>query len=214
MWDWVSLSDSHVSKLPPVFTRDGSSTGQLVSTLYTPRNGKQSSSDCLTSLILNPHNVFQIITGSSDGFLRVWDYLDATLLKSIDVGQPILHLCAHEKHNDYVFASVTQRKENRNCGGIRGKIIMASVIGLYSSYTVPIFLSVIGGQDRIVPGPLVWADGRNPLEPSLSLEYYAVVLIAAVFLFASLSWMLSARKWFHGPIKNVDPSIDEETRSE
>ncbi|THV07517.1 WD40 repeat-like protein [Dendrothele bispora CBS 962.96] len=142
MWDWVSLSDSHVSKLPPVFTRDGSyffslagssvkifssSTGQLVSTLYTPRNGKQSSSDCLTSLILNPHNVFQIITGSSDGFLRVWDYLDATLLKSIDVGQPILRLCAHEKHNDYVFASVTRRKEDRNCSDNNAVVLRISL---------------------------------------------------------------------------------------
>ncbi|THV08672.1 amino acid transporter [Dendrothele bispora CBS 962.96] len=111
----------------------------------------------------------------------------------------------------------------------------ASVIGLYSSYTIPIFLSVIGGQDRIVPGPfslgrwskpigavavawvsfvmimLLFPPGQTTTADDMN---YAVVLIAAVFLFASLSWVLSARKWFHGPIKNVDPSIDEEKRSE
>ena len=33
---------------------------------------------------------------------------------------------------------------------------------------------------------------------------YAVVLIMAVFIFASLSWIFSARKWFVGPISNLD----------
>ncbi|KAK7465414.1 NET1-associated nuclear protein 1 [Stygiomarasmius scandens] len=127
-WDWVSLTDSHVSNALPVFTRDGSyffsiggssvkifssSTGQLVSTLHSPRTDKQPSSDLLTSLILNPHNAFQIITGSSDGFLRVWDYLDASLLKTFDIGQPILHICAHEKHKDFVFVAVSRKKEDK-----------------------------------------------------------------------------------------------------
>lgn len=35
---------------------------------------------------------------------------------------------------------------------------------------------------------------------------YAVVIIMAVFVFASVSWMVSARKWFTGPIVNVDDS--------
>ena len=33
---------------------------------------------------------------------------------------------------------------------------------------------------------------------------YAVVIVMAVFIFASVSWVLSARKWFHGPIRTVD----------
>ena len=33
---------------------------------------------------------------------------------------------------------------------------------------------------------------------------YAVVIIMAVFVFASLSWVLSARKWFKGPVRTVD----------
>ncbi|KIK65105.1 hypothetical protein GYMLUDRAFT_240422 [Collybiopsis luxurians FD-317 M1] len=35
---------------------------------------------------------------------------------------------------------------------------------------------------------------------------YAVVMIGGVFVFASTWWMLSAKKWFHGPITNVDGS--------
>jgi hypothetical protein len=43
---------------------------------------------------------------------------------------------------------------------------------------------------------------------------YAVVLVLPVFLFASLSWIFSARKWFTGPIKNVDEttSLDVEEK--
>lgn len=35
---------------------------------------------------------------------------------------------------------------------------------------------------------------------------YAVVIILGVIIFASMSWVLSAHKWFHGPIKNIDTS--------
>lgn len=35
---------------------------------------------------------------------------------------------------------------------------------------------------------------------------YAIVIIMAVFIFSSFWWIVSARKWFHGPIKNVDDS--------
>ena len=33
---------------------------------------------------------------------------------------------------------------------------------------------------------------------------YAAVIVLAVFIFAAASWMLSARKWFVGPLPNVD----------
>ena len=39
---------------------------------------------------------------------------------------------------------------------------------------------------------------------------YAVVIVMAVFIFASISWLVSARKWFTGPITNVD---DEDSPS-
>lgn len=39
---------------------------------------------------------------------------------------------------------------------------------------------------------------------------YAVVIIAAVFVFASVSWVVSAHKWFTGPIKNIDRTTSTE----
>ena len=33
---------------------------------------------------------------------------------------------------------------------------------------------------------------------------YASVIVLAVFIFAAASWMLSARKWFVGPLPNIN----------
>ncbi|KAJ3787132.1 WD40-repeat-containing domain protein [Lentinula aff. detonsa] len=119
---WISLTDSPPSKSPPVFTQDGSyyfalvgssvkifatSTGQLVSTLSAPLSATGASSE-LTSVVLNPQNIFQIVTGSLDGVIRIWDYLDATLIRTLDIAQPIHHICAHEKHQDVIFATVSR----------------------------------------------------------------------------------------------------------
>lgn len=32
---------------------------------------------------------------------------------------------------------------------------------------------------------------------------YAVVIVMGVFFFSALSWIISARKWFHGPVPNI-----------
>ena len=36
---------------------------------------------------------------------------------------------------------------------------------------------------------------------------YAAVLVLGVFLFAGGSWVLSARKWFVGPLPNVGVDV-------
>ena len=33
---------------------------------------------------------------------------------------------------------------------------------------------------------------------------YAVVIIMGVFIYAGLHWVISARRWFKGPVKTVD----------
>lgn len=37
----------------------------------------------------------------------------------------------------------------------------------------------------------------------LSVDY-TIVIIMAVFIFASVWWVVSARKWFKGPVKTVE----------
>ncbi|EMD40265.1 hypothetical protein CERSUDRAFT_110871 [Gelatoporia subvermispora B] len=103
----------------------------------------------------------------------------------------------------------------------------AAVIGLYTSYVTPIFLRITSGRDTLVPGPFTLGRWYMPigiiacawvsfivvllLFPSSSSTTadtmnYAVVIVMAVFVFASASWILSARKWFTGPISNVGNS--------
>ncbi|KAJ3876596.1 amino acid/polyamine transporter I [Lentinula edodes] len=101
----------------------------------------------------------------------------------------------------------------------------SAVIGLYTSYTFPIFLSVIGGREKITPGPFTLGRLSKPIgwiavtwvtfivimllfppgsRTTGSDMNYAIVIMGAVFVFATAWWMFSAKKWFHGPIKNVD----------
>ncbi|KAG6901218.1 hypothetical protein C0995_015206 [Termitomyces sp. Mi166 len=122
-WEWSYLTDPSASKVPPIFTKDGKyffslvgssvkihsvATGQVVSTLSAPRSTSNAvSSDLLTAAILNPHNSFQLITGSLDGRLVVWDYVEAILLQTIVLSQPIHYICAHESWRDTVFVAAS-----------------------------------------------------------------------------------------------------------
>ncbi|KAF8899035.1 WD40 repeat-like protein [Infundibulicybe gibba] len=122
-WDWSYLTDSSTSKVPPIFTKDGSYffslvgasvkiystlTGQVVSTLSAPCNAGGEGPSDLTCAILNPSNAFQLITGSLSGHLMIWDYLDAALLQVIKVGQPVHLICAHQDFKDTVFVAVAR----------------------------------------------------------------------------------------------------------
>ncbi|KNZ72740.1 hypothetical protein J132_01944 [Termitomyces sp. J132] len=101
----------------------------------------------------------------------------------------------------------------------------ASVIGLYTSYATPIFLRITSGRHRFVPGPfnlgpcsipvgtiavawvsfivvvLFFPPGQVPTAQEMN---YAVVLIMSVFILSSTSWVISAHKWFRGPIGNIN----------
>ena len=85
----------------------------MVSTLSSSPVGSSASrvasgeghTDLITAAILNPENPFQLLTASLDGDIKVWDFLDAVLLRTIRIGQPISHICAHQKFLGQVFVS-------------------------------------------------------------------------------------------------------------
>jgi len=103
----------------------------------------------------------------------------------------------------------------------------SAVIGLYTSYAMPILLRITSGRNKLVPGPfslggwympigtiavawvsfiivlLVFPPGSSVTAQNMN---YAVVIIMSVFIFASVYWIVSARHWFTGPVKNVDES--------
>jgi amino acid transporter len=101
----------------------------------------------------------------------------------------------------------------------------AAVIGLYTSYAAPILLRITSGRNKLIPGPFSLGRWYMPIgiiavswvvfivvlllfPPSQSVTApkmnYAVVIVMGVFIFASISWVVSARKWFIGPVKTID----------
>jgi amino acid transporter len=113
-------------------------------------------------------------------------------------------------------------------------VVSVCVIGLYLAFLIPIYLRLRMG-DRFVPGP--WTLGRKykvlgwiavieitvisiyfilPITPTgvpgnegftwLSVNY-APIVIGGTLVLVGLWWLLSARKWFTGPIRNVDEAV-------
>ncbi|KZO95924.1 WD40 repeat-like protein [Calocera viscosa TUFC12733] len=122
-WDWVSLLDAKTSDHPAIFTKDArffflpsgtsvhihsASTGEVVSTLAAPHSPGKASKQRVTSLVLNPSNPFQLLVAHLDGNLRVWDFLDGVLLRTVEVGHGITHMCVNENLKDQVVVAVTE----------------------------------------------------------------------------------------------------------
>jgi NET1-associated nuclear protein 1 (U3 small nucleolar RNA-associated protein 17) len=88
-------------------------TGEIVSTLSSPSLSQQKDghaaeaghSKSITALILNPSNAFQLISSSLDGTVKVWDYMDGSLLQTIDLAQAIFYMCAHASFDGFVFVA-------------------------------------------------------------------------------------------------------------
>ncbi|KAH9922958.1 amino acid transporter [Fomitopsis serialis] len=100
----------------------------------------------------------------------------------------------------------------------------ATVIGLYTSYAIPILLRITSGRNKLVPGPFSLGRWSTPIgsiavawsafivvllcfprtqSPVATNMNYAVVLTVGISAFAYCSWVLSARHWFTGPLRNI-----------
>ncbi|KAF8445606.1 WD40-repeat-containing domain protein [Boletus edulis BED1] len=124
-WRWSPLTDSSTSLHPPIFTRDGShffsivgstikiysaTSGKIISTL--PGSQDHGHTDIITSAVLSPQNAFQLITASLDGTIKIWDFLEGVLLRTIGLDQPIHHVCTHEKIKDHLFVAAVKNKKS------------------------------------------------------------------------------------------------------
>ncbi|KAJ7153070.1 amino acid/polyamine transporter I [Mycena crocata] len=104
----------------------------------------------------------------------------------------------------------------------------ASVIGLYTSYAIPIFLRITSGRDKLEPGPFTLGRWSTPVgvvavswvtfivtmllfppgqATTAQTMNYSVLIVMSVFMFAAVSWVVSAHKWFHGPVRNVEDIV-------
>jgi len=107
----------------------------------------------------------------------------------------------------------------------------AAVVGLYSSYAIPIFLRITTGRKKFKPGPFSLGRFSVPIG-TIAVSYclfvcvlmsfpftetirqasdmnFTFVIVMAVFIFSALSWVVSARRWFTGPVPNIDTGGSE-----
>ncbi|TFK85162.1 amino acid transporter [Polyporus arcularius HHB13444] len=111
----------------------------------------------------------------------------------------------------------------------------ASVIALYTSYITPIILRLTSGRRTFEPGPFSLGKWHMPVgivavmwtaflivlfvfpsgpHPTAETMNYTIVVIMAVFTFASLSWIFSARTWFKGPVRTIGQGEEAHEDSE
>ncbi|KAI9512508.1 WD40 repeat-like protein [Russula earlei] len=177
-WSWVSITEPPTTKHPPVFTKDGSyffsvvgscvkiystATGLVVSTLSSKREAG-GHTNTITSAILNPHNAYQLITGSLDGHIKVWDLLDGVLLRTIGVGNPVCHIAAHERWKDFLFVAVARpsKKKRANVEGDSVAVLRVSLKPSPATLQLPVQApseSMMVGKTRTTRGLAVSAGG-------------------------------------------------------
>ncbi|XAR55547.1 hypothetical protein NMG60_11035647 [Bertholletia excelsa] len=108
-------------------------------------------------------------------------------------------------------------------------IISVSTIGWVGGYAIPIFARLVMAEDNFNPGPFYLGRARRPvclvaflwicytcsafLLPTLypitwNTFNYAPVALGIVLALVMLWWVLDARRWFKGPVRNIDVEID------
>lgn len=91
-------------------------TTRVISTLNVQTSSEQGTSvnSTITALLINPQNPFQLITASEDGRVRIWDFLDAVLLRTIESRIHISHMATHPFSKDHVVV-VARRTKSEPC---------------------------------------------------------------------------------------------------
>ncbi|KAL6296755.1 hypothetical protein ACE6H2_004897 [Prunus campanulata] len=104
-------------------------------------------------------------------------------------------------------------------------ILSVSTIGWVGSYAVPIFARLVMAEDNFKPGPFYLGRARRPvclvaflwicytcsiflLPTSYPLRWktfnYAPIALSVALALIMLWWVLDARKWYKGPVRNID----------
>lgn len=104
-------------------------------------------------------------------------------------------------------------------------IISISTVGWMGGYAVPIFARLVMDEENFKPGPFYLGRARRPiclvallwicytcsvfLLPTVyPLQWrtfnYAPIALGVSLTLIMLWWVLDARKWFKGPVRNID----------
>ncbi|XP_036401272.1 WD repeat-containing protein 75 [Megalops cyprinoides] len=66
----------------------------------------QGHTDLVTGIVLNPANHLQVYSCSLDGTVRLWDYTDGILIKTLSIGYKITALFLSKKHEGVLFVII------------------------------------------------------------------------------------------------------------
>ncbi|GAA5957100.1 hypothetical protein JCM21900_000793 [Sporobolomyces salmonicolor] len=121
--DWLPLAEPAAATCPVVFSPDAAycfvasgahvkiystSTTELMSTLSSriPSPSLSQHRSSVTSILLHPSNPRQLVIGSTNGTVQIWDYLEGRLLRTLDVQSPVTHATAHPSLPDQLFVAL------------------------------------------------------------------------------------------------------------
>ena len=65
----------------------------------------------ITAILLNPSNPLQLIIATKDGLLSIWDYTEAKLLKTLNLGSEIQFITGHASLPDQLFVALAATVE-------------------------------------------------------------------------------------------------------
>ncbi|GAA6014453.1 hypothetical protein JCM11491_007059 [Sporobolomyces phaffii] len=146
--DWLPLADTHAAPCPVLFSPDSaytfiasgsqvkiysSATTELLSTLSNRSASNSSLRGKVSTVLLHPSNPRQLVVGSTDGTIKVWDYLEGKLLRTLDCQSPVTLATAHPSLPDQLFvalANPTLKKdqvEDKSDNGLEAGETLAGV---------------------------------------------------------------------------------------
>ncbi|XP_034741883.1 WD repeat-containing protein 75 [Etheostoma cragini] len=68
----------------------------------------------VTGVLLKPSNHLQVYSCSADGTVRLWDYTDGILIKTLVIGYPVYSICASATHEGVVFIVTPTLSDKRS----------------------------------------------------------------------------------------------------
>jgi NET1-associated nuclear protein 1 (U3 small nucleolar RNA-associated protein 17) len=94
-------------------------TTQLMSTLSIRPYASSSSSPAslqratVSAVLLSPSNPRQLVVASTDGNVRLWDYLEGRLLRTLEMGAPVVHATANPNLPDQLYVALEAPGESK-----------------------------------------------------------------------------------------------------
>lgn len=116
----------------------------------------------VSAVLLSPSNPRQLVVAATDGKVRLWDYLEGRLLRTLELGAPVLHATANAALPDQLFVAL---------GTASGTPGEASV-----------YLVSLRAAKHLVDGVVSAADPTTPVQPARRVRLATPRVVRALAL--------------------------------